>query len=344
MNYLYLHYMTDNLEKYKTSKLNELTITYNSNLLALRNILVVNIQKINNSKVSKFIKLQQITILQNSYNISVAKLTNEFKQNKNNILSTTSLPATKNALLIGINYIGTPNELYGCINDTTNIKNLLQQTFSFHNFNLLTEQTNKKPTKQNILDSITNLLVSANKGDSLFILYSGHGTHTIDLSGDELDGQDEMIVPLDYSTNSCIVDDQLNQIITTHLKEGVKLFMLFDSCFSGTIVDLKYSYGDSETINPTSLETKGQVIMISGCTDNQTSADAVVSLNNTIINSGAMTFTFLKTIQDMGTTISLKMLINNMRNILKQNGYTQIPQLSSGTNIDINQLTISTIL
>jgi len=44
MNYLYLHYMTDNLEKYKTSKLNELTITYNSNLLALRNILVVNIQ------------------------------------------------------------------------------------------------------------------------------------------------------------------------------------------------------------------------------------------------------------------------------------------------------------
>jgi len=187
------------------------------------------------------------------------------------------------------------------------------------------------------------LLVNSNKGDSLFFLYSGHGTCTIDLNGDELDGQDEMIVPLDFSV---ISDDLLNQIIMSNLKEGVKLFMMFDSCFSGTVVDLKYNYMGSDnsnntTINPNSSETISQVIMISGCKDNQTSADVVVNFNNNIINSGAMTFSFLKSIQDLGTNISLKTLLVNMRNILSQNGYSQIPQLSSGTKIDIDNTYIS---
>jgi hypothetical protein len=53
-----------------------------------------------------------------------------------------------------------------------------------------------------------------------------------------------------------------------------------------------------------------------------------------------MTFSFLKTIQDLGKNITLKNLLVNMRTILRQNGYSQIPQLSSGTSIDINNITI----
>jgi len=166
------------------------------------------------------------------------------------------------------------------------------------------------------------------------------------LNKDELDGQDEIIVPLDFSNiQSCIIDDELNKIITSNLKPGVKLFMLFDSCHSGTIVDLKYNYLDSDnfnntTINPNVSETKSQVIVISGCKDSQTSADAIVKFNNQVINSGAMTFSFLQTITDLGTNISLKTLLVNMRKILSQNGYSQIPQLSSGTSIDINNINI----
>ena len=249
--------------------------------------------------------------------------------------------------MIGINYIGTPNELYGCINDTNNIKNILQEKFNYNNFNILTDNTNQKPTKINIINELTNLLVNSHKGDTLFFLYSGHGTCTIDLNNDEMDEQDEIIVPLDaVSISSCIYDDELNQIIKNNLKNGVKLFMLFDSCFSGTVVDLKYNYLDSDnynntTVNPNVLETSGQVFMISGCKDNQTSADAFVNYNGQNTFAGAMTFSFLKTIQQLGTNITLKTLLQNMRTLLQENKYSQIPQLSSGTLIDIDNIYIN---
>jgi hypothetical protein len=334
----------NDLQSYKKSKLDELTNIFNENLISLRNILVANIDKINKMNILKIFKIQKINILKNTYNNSLAKLTTKYNQDKKNILSLTSIPINKKSLLIGINYTGTPNELYGCINDTNNVKNILQQKFSYNHFTFLTDETNKKPTKDNIINELTNLLVNSTRGDSLFFLYSGHGTCTIDLNKDELDGQDEMIVPLDATNiNTCISDDQLNQIIKRNLKAGVKLFMLFDSCFSGTVVDLKYNYLDSNntTINPNVSETISQVVMISGCKDTQTSADAIVNYNNTVINSGAMTFSFLKTIQELGINISLKKLLQNMRTILSQNGYSQIPQLSSGTSIDINNFIIS---
>jgi hypothetical protein len=37
----------------------------------------------------------------------------------------------KRALLIGINYFGSPNQLNGCINDVHNIKGFLLQRFGF---------------------------------------------------------------------------------------------------------------------------------------------------------------------------------------------------------------------
>lgn len=333
-----------NLDIYKKTRIDELTNIFNSNLVRLRNLLVSNIDKINALNIPKIIKTQRILFLQKEYNNTVKNLTLEFNKQKNQILALTKIP--KNALLIGINYIGTTNELYGCISDTNNIKYLLQNKFSYTDFNLLTDNTNKKPTRQNIINEFTNFLSNAKKGDTLFFLYSGHGTCSVDISKDELDGQDELIVPLDAKNiNTCISDDKLNEIIRNNLKDGVNLFMLFDSCFSGTVVDLKYNYlqdSNNTTINPNNLETKGNVVMISGCKDNQYSADTVVNLNNQFTNSGAMTFSFIKTINDLGTKITFKTLLENMRTILSQNGYTQIPQLSSGKfiNIDTEYITL----
>jgi hypothetical protein len=265
-------------------------------------------------------------------------------------MSTTNTNANanknKNALLIGINYINTPSQLYGCINDTSNIKDFLQNKFNYNIFNILTDYTNKIPNKINIINEFTNLLVNANTGDNIFFLYSGHGTCTLDLNNDEIDGIDEMIVPVDATDmNSCILDDEINNIIMKYLKVGVKLFMLFDSCFSGTVVDLKYNYltndTDIVTINSKVQDTQGQVIMISGCRDNQTSADAYVNYFNSNINSGAMTYSFLQTIQQLGINISLKTLIENMRQILKDNEFSQIPQISSGNQLDISKTILS---
>jgi hypothetical protein len=63
------------------------------------------------------------------------------------------------------------------------------------------------------MDELTNLLSNSIAGDSLFFLYSGHGTSTADLNSDELDGHDELIVPIDStSISTCILDDELHKI------------------------------------------------------------------------------------------------------------------------------------
>jgi hypothetical protein len=109
---------------------------------------------------------------------------------------------------------------------------------------------------------------------------------------------------------------------------------MFDCCFSGTILDLKYQYLDSLnydtfTENNKELETEGNVLLISGCTDKQTSTDA--NINNKY--QGVMTWSMLQTLQP---NISWCDLLKNMRSLIKEANFTQLPQMSSGKVIDIN--------
>jgi hypothetical protein len=334
--------MDPQLEAYKKNKTNELVSAFNNTFTSLRSQLQSNINIIQKSKLHTKNKNNSIHFLNQKYNSTITQLKKNLATNIKKVNLLTSLPQRKTsdkfALLIGINYKNTPKELYGCINDTKNIQNILQTKYGFKNFVFLTDDTNNKPTKQNIIYALTKLLVNSISGDSLFFLYSGHGTCTTDLNNDELDGQDELIVPINATNiKSCILDDELNQIIKNNLKPGVKLFALFDSCFSGTILDLKYSLDklDNVIINPNIIDTLGQVFMISGCTDKQTSADTFINNQNT----GAMTFSFIQTIEQYGTSITLKQLVENMRNLLTDNGFEQIPQLSSGKSVDINTQT-----
>ena len=238
----------------------------------------------------------------------------------------------KKALLIGINYIGSKYELNGCINDMDSLKNKLK-LLGFNNIKTLTDDNNYKPTKNNMLLEIKNLLESANDNDILFIAYSGHGSNTIDKSGDEQDGLDEMIIPCDFDP---ISDDMFKDYISKYIKKNVTLYGLFDCCNSGSILDLKYQYLDSNNynniyINNTISNINNNILIISGCMDNQTSADAFI--NNKY--QGAMTWSFLQTLEKY-PNINLKDLLLYMRKILKENNYTQIPQLSSNTIININ--------
>jgi hypothetical protein len=146
-----------------------------------------------------------------------------------------------------------------------------------------------------------------------------------------------------------IIFAEFNKIIKDNLKSGVKLFALFDSCHSGTMLDLKYTYSDGSTINnnpnvtinPNVTETVGQVYMISGCKDDQTSEDAVINDGKNIINSGAMTFSFLKSIEQEGTNVTIKKLIETMLIKLKDGGFTQTPLFSCGKSIDIGTCTLN---
>ena len=113
-----------------------------------------------------------------------------------------------------------------------------------------------------------------------------------------------------------IIDDELKTIIQQNLKPNVTLFAMFDSCFSGSVLDLRYQYMDSLNYdnyseNIKQIDTQGNVFMISGCSDYQTSADSV--FNNRA--NGAMTWSLLEALKQK-PNCNWRELVKSMRDLL----------------------------
>ena len=317
-------------------------------LLDYCNTLIANIlksrltQKMKNNQINQIKNYfnQQMIILKNKLNADLTALAAQGPVAENITLVITPKP-NKKALCIGINYIGSQYELNGCINDVNNIKSKLISNYGFNEKDILVvtddPTTSKiKPTKTNMLNEIKNLLVNAKTNDLLFLCFSGHGSQTTDLNGDEKDGLDEMIISADLQS---INDDSLNSLIRTSIpasSTNVSLFVLFDSCHSGTMLDLRYQYLDTlnnnnVTLNEKNADTTCNVVMISGCLDKQTSADAYINKKP----QGAMTWSFLESL-NTNPTMTWKELTQSMRTLLAKSQFEQIPQLSSGKLLNLD--------
>lgn len=107
------------------------------------------------------------------------------------------------------------------------------------------------PTRSNILQAMHWLVKDAKPNDSLFFHYSGHGGQTKDVDGDENDGYDETIYPVDFRYNGHIVDDDMHAIMVAPLPAGVRLTAIFDSCHSGSALDLPYLYSTQGNLKET---------------------------------------------------------------------------------------------
>lgn len=151
----------------------------------------------------------------------------------------------KRALLIGINYVGQNGELRGCHNDVANIKEYLINVEGFLENNLLIlmdDGQHSNPTKENIEQAFHRIVQYNNAGDVVFIHYSGHGSRVKDTNGDEDDGFDETLVPVDYASAGQIVDDDILKILVKPMKAGVNVTVLMDCCHSGTALDLPFRF------------------------------------------------------------------------------------------------------
>lgn len=280
----------------------------------------------NNSNLEDTKKIKLMKYLINRYN------------NKINDINKERITNNKTALLIGINYYNTQYQLNGCINDVNAMKKFLLDK-NFNNIKILTDDSSsiENPTKNNITNELIRVLINSKSGDTVVVTYSGHGSYIIDENNDELRGYDQTIIGCDLKS---IKDDELKSIIGKYLKKDVTLFCLFDSCYSGSVLDLRYQYSDSLngnklTINNKEKETRGNVIMISGCHDEQTSADAYI--NNKY--NGAMTSAFLNCYNSKSQkNLTWKNLLLGMRKYLKKNDFSQISQLTSGKPIDMNSI------
>ncbi|KAH7027317.1 caspase domain-containing protein [Microdochium trichocladiopsis] len=164
----------------------------------------------------------------------------------------------RKALLIGINYFGQDGELRGCINDTKNLSAFLFERFGYKREDtiILTDDQRDPimiPTRANIIRAMQWLVKDARPNDSLFLHYSGHGGQTQDLDGDEDDGYDEVIYPVDFKQAGHLVDDDIHTIVVKPLQQGVRLTAIFDSCHSGSVLDLPYSYSTKGVLKEPNL-------------------------------------------------------------------------------------------
>ena len=165
----------------------------------------------------------------------------------------------------------------------------------------------KEATRNHIIGEIERAAKSLTSGDIFLLSYSGHGGTLPDLNGDEPDDQDETWCLFDGE----LVDDELN-LLLSEFTEGVRILTFSDSCHSGTVtkgiyyrpkIDMLSSNVDSNGVkyrfmptnvalhtyrdnrdfynkilkNPTLVDSvdkvKASVLLISGCQDNQLSAD-----------------------------------------------------------------------
>lgn len=252
---------------------------------------------------------------------------------------------SKKAVLIGINYFGSGCALRGCQNDVDSMHEILVKTFGFLEENITILKDSRDdwdhkladcPTRANVLAALNKLVAESASGDTLFVHYSGHGSHTKDKNGDEKDGEDEMICTVDDSE---ILDDELNEILVKKLPEGVKLRCLFDSCHSGSVLDLPFSWNFLDRVRIENDSQSGldkDCLMISGCKDSQTSSDAWISGNAKY--EGAMTWAFIESLKNtkiLGGDEVAKPLwrdfIAELRQLLKKGRYDQVPQLDFGS-------------
>jgi hypothetical protein len=115
----------------------------------------------------------------------------------------------RRAILIGINYVGQNGQLSGCHNDVGNIKRYLTKVQGFNESEMLIlmdDGQHHSPTRRNIEDAFRRMVQYSNAGDCVFVHYSGHGSRVRDTSGDEEDGYDETLVPVDFKSAGQIVD------------------------------------------------------------------------------------------------------------------------------------------
>ena len=150
------------------------------------------------------------------------------------------------AFLVGISNYDTALTGYqwNNINGTEDI-NLLAPILYKQGFSTTT-LLDKDATYNNIVTQITAFLDKVKKGGIVYLHFSAHGQPIEDLNGDEEDGWDESIVPIDaykiykkglYEGDRHFTDDKLNKYVK-RLREKIGpkgfLYVTIDACHAGT--------------------------------------------------------------------------------------------------------------
>lgn len=284
--------------------------------------------------------------------ITIYIIKNRKKKGENLVTHTpTNRVPAKRALLVGINkYKPELNaDLRGCVNDVEHMRDILTKFYGF-NADDIRVLTDDRATKAAILERLSWLIGEAIPGDVLVFHYSGHGSQVRDRHGDELDDNlDEILCPYDLNWDDPLTDDILGAMFDK-VPAGASFIMICDACHSGTMTKELLSHSSDEIrakfimppfdikcrtlgreIPKSSMKsvTRGSQkhVLLSGCKDTQTSADAVFDG----VPQGALTWAISESIK-VNPNVTWTELHAKVLNRLS-GGFTQTPQLSGDANL-----------
>ncbi|MBL8518565.1 MAG: caspase family protein [Betaproteobacteria bacterium] len=266
----------------------------------------------------------------------------------------------KKAVLVGINDYKEIGDLRGCVNDVKNMRDVLIQRFGFKTGDI-TLLIDKQATRVAIEKAIKALIAGGKKGDTLYFHFSGHGSYVPSL-GDADEDTDEVLCTYEMDWDKPLIDDWLRKAFNK-LKKDVHFTVVMDCCHSGSntravlrpdayrvarycpapdyLYQKQIQPKNRRGLHASSHRSReaGDVVtvdigevLITGCRDSQTSADAFLDGDY----NGALTFNLVNTLKAAGTTTPTyralhKTLLKNLAN----GGFDQVPQLEGrGTNLD----------
>ncbi|KAJ1296820.1 hypothetical protein BS78_01G331900 [Paspalum vaginatum] len=239
----------------------------------------------------------------------------------------------KRAVLIGITYASMRRgcgELRGPINDVKCTRHLLCHRFGFPSDCILMLTGNKwwSSMHEFLLMGTPIHPWGASYGDSLVFHFSGLGAQVADDDGDEVDGYDEAICPLDSFQKGPILDYEINEAIVRPLVHGAKLHAVVDACHSATVLDLSFLCRISRCGNwqwedhrPRSGVCKGtsggQAVLIAGYSDGRSKISATPEAYASV---GAMTHSFIKAVECEPRGVTYGRLLTSMKAIMTNGG------------------------
>jgi hypothetical protein len=255
-------------------------------------------------------------------------------------------PTMKRALLIGINAYISQRNLNGCVNDIEDMAGYLvnKQGFASDDIRLVADE---RATADGIRERVAWLVKGVSPGDTVMLHYSGHGTlfPVRDAAG-KVTAVHGSICPVDFdwTVPHAIFETELREAINKTPKDAEFIFVS-DSCHSGNLtremkpgepkfrprglvppVDIAWRLKTARDlgIKPTTIEVHDNCGFISGCKEDQTSADADFGARS----NGALTYYLLQNLGGAGGSKAVKPLIEEVvRPALAGAGFDQEPQV-----------------
>ena len=251
----------------------------------------------------------------------------------------------KKALLIGINrYVLSKATLRGCVNDITQMSATLTRYFKFNpaNIRMLADE---RATKANIIDRIKWLVADAKPGDTLVLHFSGHGSliSLRDAYGKVLDPREPILCTYELNWDNPLTFREIGKLLAA--PEGVNITSVLDSCHCGhdfkdlnqdviprflpPPIDISYRDYSIATKAPVVIKLSEDTdIIMAACGLTQTSADAFI--NGTY--RGAFTFCLNEAMASFKYKTDYVNAIAKTGLVLKNNRFSQMPQLFGATN------------